>query len=68
MNTKVPGIHVPDEIIDELASVSKEERVKKSLEISARLIKQLKDLYQGIHIMYLAWERDIGTVLEMAGL
>ena len=68
MNANVAGIHVPDEIIDELASVPKEKRVEKSLEISARLIKQLKDLCQGIHIMSLGWERHIATVLEMAGL
>jgi len=68
MNANVAGIHVPDEIIDELAAVPKEKRVQKSLEISARLIKQLKDLCQGVHIMSLGWERHIATVLEMAGL
>ena len=68
MNENVAGIHVPDEIIDELAAVPKEKRVQKSLEISARLIKQLKNLCQGIHIMSLGWERHIATVLEMSGL
>jgi methylenetetrahydrofolate reductase (NADPH) len=68
MNANVAGIHVPDEIIDELAAVPKEKRVEKSLEISARLIKELKGLCQGIHIMSLGWERHIATVLEMAGL
>ena len=68
MNANVAGIHVPDEIIDELASAPKEKRVHKSLEISARLIRELKSLCQGIHIMSLGWERHIPTVLEMAGL
>jgi len=68
MNENVAGIHVPDEIINELAAVPKEKRVEKSLEISARLIKQLKDLCQGVHIMSLGWERHIATVLDMAGL
>jgi len=68
MNANVAGIHVPDEIINELAAVPKEQRVQKSLEISARLIKQLKDLCQGIHIMSLGWERHVPAVLEMAGL
>jgi methylenetetrahydrofolate reductase (NADPH) len=68
MNANVAGIHVPDEIIDELAGVPKERRVQKSLEISARLIKQLKDLCQGIHVMSLGWERHVPAVLEMAGL
>jgi len=68
MNANVAGIHVPDEIISELASVPKEKRVEKSLEISARLIRELKNLCQGIHIMPLGWERHVSTVLEMAGL
>jgi len=68
MNANVAGIYVPDEIIDELAGVGKEKRVEKSLEISARLIRELKGLCQGIHIMSLGWERYISTVLEMAGL
>ena len=68
MNANVAGIHVPDEIIEELAGVPKEQRVQKSLEISARLIKQLKDLCQGIHIMSLGWEPHVPAVLEMAGL
>jgi 5,10-methylenetetrahydrofolate reductase len=68
MNENVAGIHVPDEIINELASVEKEKRVQKSLEISARLIKQLHGSCQGIHIMSLGWERHIPAVLKMAGL
>jgi methylenetetrahydrofolate reductase (NADPH) len=68
MNANVAGIHVPDEIINELAGVPKGQRVQKSLEISARLIKELKNLCQGIHIMSLGWERHVPAVLEMAGL
>ena len=68
MNANVAGVYVPDAIIDELAGVGKEKRVEKSLEISARLIRELKDLCQGIHIMALGWERHVAAVLEMAGL
>ncbi len=67
MNANVAGIYVPDQIINELAGVAKEKRVEKSLEISARLIRELKGLCQGIHIMSLGWERHIPAVLEMAG-
>ena len=68
MNANIAGVHVPEEIIDELAGAGKEKRVEKSLEISARLITELKDLCQGVHIMSLGWERHISTVLEMAKL
>ncbi len=68
MNANVAGVNVPDAIINELAGAGKEKRVEKSLEISARLIKELKGSCQGIHIMALGWERHVAAVLEMAGL
>jgi 5,10-methylenetetrahydrofolate reductase len=68
MNANVAGVHVPDELINELAGAPKEKRVEKSLEISARLITELKDSCQGVHIMALGWEKHIPTFLEMAKL
>ncbi len=68
MNENVSGVHVPDELINEMASVSKEERANKSIEISARLIKEIKGLCQGVHIMALGWEHHIPAVLEKAGM
>ncbi|MHC4464005.1 MAG: methylenetetrahydrofolate reductase [Planctomycetota bacterium] len=68
MNANIAGVHVPDELIDELAGAGKEKRVEKSLEISARLITELKPLCQGVHIMSLGWERHVSAVLEMAKL
>ncbi len=68
MNANVAGVHVPDAIIDELAAAGKEGRVEKSIEISARLIKELKGSCRGIHIMALGWERHVPAILEMAGL
>ncbi len=68
MNANIAGIHVPDEIINELAEVAKEKRVETSLKISARLIRELKDLCQGVHLMTLGWEKHVPTALELAGL
>ncbi len=68
MNANVAGVNVPDVIIDELAGAGKEGRVEKSLEISARLIKELKGSCQGFLIMALGWERHLAAVLERAGL
>ncbi|PIU51784.1 5,10-methylenetetrahydrofolate reductase, partial [Candidatus Desantisbacteria bacterium CG07_land_8_20_14_0_80_39_15] len=43
-------------------------RVKTSIEISARLIKELKPLCQGVHIMPLGWGHHVPAILEAAGL
>ena len=68
MNENVAGVYVPDEIINEMAEVNKENRAEKSIEIAARLVKELKNLCQGVHLMALGWERYIPSVLEKAGL
>ena len=68
MNENVPGINVPQELIEEMASLSKEDRVKKSIEMAVRLIRKLKPLCQGIHIMPLGWDRYVPDVLKGAGL
>lgn len=68
MNENVAGVFVPDELIEEMARASKEDRPKKSIEIAARLIKQLKDLCQGVHIMPIGWDKMVPLVLDAAGL
>ena len=68
MNENVSGVNVADNLIEEMDSVSKEDRPKKSVEIAARLIKELKPLCQGVHIMPLGWDKYVPAVLDAAGL
>ena len=44
------------------------EKAAKSIEIAARLIKELKPLCQGIHIMPIGWDKKVPLVLDAAGL
>jgi 5,10-methylenetetrahydrofolate reductase len=44
------------------------DRVKKSVEIAARIVKRLKKLCQGVHIMALGWEKMIPAVLDQADI
>jgi len=68
MNENVAGVYVPPDLIEEISSVPKEARQNKSVEIAARLIKGLRPLCAGIHIMPLGWDKCIPQVLDMAGL
>ena len=68
MNKNVSGVRVPESIIEEIEKVEKEKRGEKSIEIAARLIKELKGLCQGVHIMPLGWGNKVPKVLEAAGL
>lgn len=68
MNENVSGINVPQNLIDEMKSVSKEDRPKQSIEIATRLIKELKPLCQGVHIMPLGWDKYVPAILDAVGL
>lgn len=66
MNKNVAGIYVPDVLIEEMENA--EDRAKKSIEIASRLIKDMKDMCQGAHIMAIGLESRVPAVLDAAGL
>jgi methylenetetrahydrofolate reductase (NADPH) len=68
MNSNVAGVSVPDELIEEIGSVARPDRPAKAVEIAARLIREMKGMCQGVHIMTLGWERYVPQLLEEAGL
>ena len=68
MNENVAGIVVPDSIINEMAETSKEDRKKKAVEISARIIRQVKPFCQGVHIMPLGWDELVPDIILEAEL
>ncbi len=70
MNANVPGIMVPQPIIDELASVEKGKGLQKGIEIAAGLIKLIKEenLCHGVHIMAVGREGIVPDILEAAEL
>lgn len=66
MNKNVAGVFVPDNLIKEMEETK--DKQAKSVEIAARLIKELKPLCQGIHIMPIGWDKVVPQVLDAAGL
>jgi len=66
MNRNVAGIHVPDHLITEMKETK--DRAKMSVEIAGRLIREMKGLCQGVHIMALGWEKYVPDILDAAGL
>ena len=68
MNERVPGITVPDEIIEKIADCgdNREQLVETSLAIAAELVARLKDLAGGLHLMAIGWEDKIPAILQRA--
>ena len=66
MNDHIPGIRVPQSLIQEIDAAP--DKRKKAVEIAARLIKALKPMAQGFHIMPIGWGDLVPEILEAAGL
>ena len=66
MNKNVAGVSVPEELIDQMSKT--EDKVQTGIEIAANLIKQLKGMCQGVHIMPIGWEKKVPAILDAAGL
>jgi methylenetetrahydrofolate reductase (NADPH) len=66
MNKNVSGVFVPDALIEEMDKAP--DKSSKSIEIAARLIKDLKPICNGVHIMPIGWDKKVPKVLDAAGL
>ena len=67
MNDHISGVQIPASLIEEIASVPREERKNKAIEITARLINEIAPMVQGVHIMPLGWSDIVPGILERIG-
>jgi 5,10-methylenetetrahydrofolate reductase len=67
MNSSVPGVFVPDAIIDRLVK-AKDDRQKVSIDICGELIRKMKHCCQGAHLMTLGWDHCVPAIIQAAGL
>jgi len=69
LNANVPGIRVPDALLQELQSATDpEDEARRGMEITARIIREVRDLCSGVHIMAMGWESRIPELLQAAGI
>jgi methylenetetrahydrofolate reductase (NADPH) len=66
MNKNVAGVFVPEELITKMAKA--EDKSKTGIEMCGTLIKDLKDICQGVHIMAIGWEKKVPQIIAAAGL
>jgi methylenetetrahydrofolate reductase (NADPH) len=70
MTENVPGIFVPQNLIDELAAAPKGEALNKGIEIAGRMVAALKldSICDGVHVMAIGREELVPDILAAAGL
>jgi methylenetetrahydrofolate reductase (NADPH) len=70
MAKSVPGMDVPDPVINRLKDAGKGNAAKEGIRIAIETIQQLREMegVAGVHIMAIEWEEKVKEIAEGAGL
>ncbi|MBN1276595.1 MAG: methylenetetrahydrofolate reductase [Deltaproteobacteria bacterium] len=70
MQTQVPGMDVPEDIIKRLKGVDKNKVGDEGIRIACEQIEEFKEMkgVAGIHLMAIEWEHKVPEIAERAGM
>jgi methylenetetrahydrofolate reductase (NADPH) len=70
MKNRVPGMDVPDEVVQRMSGTPKEKQPEEGLSICVESIQRLKEVegIRGFHIMAIEWEEKVPEIVERSGL
>ncbi len=70
MKNRVPGMDVPADVVERMASVPKEKQPDEGVDICIETIERLKKVegVAGFHIMAIEWEEKVEEIVRRAGL
>jgi methylenetetrahydrofolate reductase (NADPH) len=70
MKNRVPGMDVPDEVVERMSGVPKEKQPEEGINICVETIQRLKEVegVRGFHIMAIEWEEKVPEIVERSGL
>jgi methylenetetrahydrofolate reductase (NADPH) len=68
MKNSVPGIRVPDELIERMKGVPKDKQVDEGIKIACEQIQEIKSLpgSAGVHMMLIEWEHMVPRMVQEA--
>jgi methylenetetrahydrofolate reductase (NADPH) len=65
----LPGVTVPTDMLEAMDEAAKAGIAReRGLELTARIVQELKDISQGVHIMAIGWEAEVSEILMAAGI
>jgi methylenetetrahydrofolate reductase (NADPH) len=70
MQSKVPGITMPESYIDRLKGVPKEKQADEGIRMAAEQIQEFKEMkgLSGVHLMLVEWEHMVPRIAAECGL
>jgi len=68
LNANVPGIRVPDTLLKKFLAVDPEQEVQTGIDMAAAIIRDVRALAGGVHIMAMGWEDFIPAIVAASGI
>ncbi len=70
MRTNVPGVRIPDEIVERLRKTPKERKREEGKKICVEIIEQVREIHgvAGVHVMAYRQEELVAEIIHEAGL
>lgn len=70
MRTKVPGVYIPDEIVDRIRKAPKGQQKLEGKKVCVEIIQQIREIegVAGIHLMAYRQEELVAEIVDEAGL
>ena len=70
MKNRVPGMDVPDEVVERMSGVPKEKQSEEGINICVESIQRLKEVegVRGFHVMAIEWEEMVPEIVKRSGL
>lgn len=70
MKEKVPGLHVPDAVVDRMDKTPSARQAEEGIAIAVELVNDLRRIrgVAGVHLIGIKWEEGVARVADAAGL
>jgi hypothetical protein len=70
MRSNVPGVHIPDEVIERLRKTPKQRKREEGKKICVEIIQQVREIegVHGVHLMAYRQEELVAEIVEEANL
>lgn len=69
LNANLPGVVVPPDMLESMEQAARRGAAREQgIELAAGVIRELRGLCQGVHVMAIGWEAEVAEILQAAGV
>ncbi len=70
MRSRVPGVHIPDAVVDRLSKTPRKQKREEGIQICVEIIEQVRQIegVHGVHIRAYRQEEAVPKIVERAGI